>query len=226
MDRRDDRHALPRRHQRLSEKRPHHQACTCAAPTTERRLEPLELLHHTRTLESIRGNSFEKGQEISYYKIINSPVGLLTLVAKDDALLKLTWGDNTALLPADCQLSAGRNVNAIIKLSELQLSEYFKKKRSTFDIPLAPQGTPFQLKVWQQLRNIPHGSYITYGEQAARLGSPNAARAVGAANGKNPISIIVPCHRVIGASGHLTGFAGGLKTKQLLLELEGALQKR
>ncbi len=183
----------------------------------------MKFIYHDPSLENKRGNNFNEGQDINNYKIINSPLGLLTLVANEGALTQLTWGDNTLLLPAGTRLSAGRHVSAVIKLTEKQLTEYFRKKRSTFDLPLAPEGTPFQKNVWQQLRKIPYGSFITYGEQAARLGSPKAARAVGAANGKNPISIIVPCHRVIGASGHLTGFAGGLKTKQMLLELEGAL---
>ena len=93
-------------------------------------------------------------------------------------------------------------------------------------MPLAPHGTPFQLKVWKELRRIPYGKTLSYGELAARIGNPAASRAVGAANGKNPISIIVPCHRVIGADGSLTGFGGGLPVKRQLLELEGVLPGR
>ncbi len=103
-----------------------------------------------------------------------------------------------------------------------QLAEYFRGERRKFDLKLAPEGTPFQLAAWRQLRRIPYGKTISYGEQARRMGNPKAARAVGAANGENPISIIVPCHRVIGADGWLTGFGGGLGKKKRLLDLEGA----
>lgn len=113
------------------------------------------------------------------------------------------------------------NSNPVLKETEIQLEEYFLGKRRTFDIPLAPRGTEFQKRVWDQLLKIPYGKYITYGEQAVRLGQPKAARAVGAANGKNPIGIIIPCHRVLGSSGCLTGFAGGLEMKRKLLALEG-----
>jgi methylated-DNA-[protein]-cysteine S-methyltransferase len=101
-----------------------------------------------------------------------------------------------------------------------QLDEYFAGRRRTFDLPLAPTGTPFQLAVWEQLRRIPTGTTVSYGELAQRVGRPGAARAVGAAVGRNPISVIVPCHRVVGSSGALTGFAGGLDRKRALLALE------
>ncbi len=110
----------------------------------------------------------------------------------------------------------------ILEMTVGQLTQYFKGKRITFDIPVAPKGTDFQMRVWQQLLKIPYGKHISYGEQAKRMGSPKAVRAVGGANGKNPIGIIIPCHRVIGASGHLTGFGGGLDIKRRLLTLEGA----
>ena len=105
-------------------------------------------------------------------------------------------------------------------LSPRQLDAYFAGQRQQFDLKLAPQGTDFQQRVWQQLRLIPFGETIPYGELAKRIGDPKSSRAVGAANGKNPISIIVPCHRVIGADGTLTGFGGGVETKRTLLELE------
>src|SRR2546428_775110 len=104
-----------------------------------------------------------------------------------------------------------------------QLAEYFAKARTAFDLPLDPPGTPFQRRVWSALRIIPYGTTVSYGELARRLGDVRATRAVGAANGKNPIPIIVPCHRVIGARGELTGFGGGLDRKRWLLEHEGAL---
>jgi len=111
----------------------------------------------------------------------------------------------------------------IVEATVAQLNEYFAGKRRAFDIPLAPSGTEFQRRVWQELLQIPYGESITYREQAERLGQPKAVRAVGAANGKNPIGIIIPCHRVIGSSGRLTGFAGGVELKAQLLTLEGIL---
>ncbi len=104
-----------------------------------------------------------------------------------------------------------------------QLDEFFAGQRKAFDLPLKPLGTAFQLKVWRELLRIPYGQTSTYGELAKKLGNPRACRAVGAANGRNPLPIIVPCHRVIGSNGKLTGFAGGLEVKKRLLELEGAL---
>ena len=104
--------------------------------------------------------------------------------------------------------------------AERELAEYFEGTRRSFDVALDPDGTPFQRSAWQVLRTIPYGATMSYGEQAAALGDPNRARAVGAANGRNPISIIVPCHRVVASSGALTGFAGGLDTKQWLLAHE------
>ena len=101
-----------------------------------------------------------------------------------------------------------------------QLLEYFALKRTSFDLPLAPEGTPFQRSVWRHLQDIPYGETISYGELAKRVGNPKASRAVGAANGKNPLPIVIPCHRVIGSNGTLTGFGGGLPTKEALLGLE------
>ncbi len=108
-----------------------------------------------------------------------------------------------------------------------QLSEYFSGQRTKFEVPLAPVGTPFQLAVWEALRSIPYGTTTSYGQLARSVNSPGASRAVGAANGRNPISIIVPCHRVIGSSGDLTGYGGGLPRKRQLLDLEqGRVQLR
>jgi len=104
-----------------------------------------------------------------------------------------------------------------------QLNQYFARTRTTFDLPLDPAGSAFELRVWDALRAIPYGTTLTYGELARRLGDPRATRAVGAANSKNPIPIIVPCHRVIGARGELTGFGGGLDRKRWLLEHEGSV---
>ncbi|HET9653335.1 MAG TPA: methylated-DNA--[protein]-cysteine S-methyltransferase [Usitatibacter sp.] len=105
-----------------------------------------------------------------------------------------------------------------------QLEEYFAGMRRAFDLPLAPRGTPFQVRVWQEIARIPYGRTLSYAQLAERVGQPHAVRAVGAANGRNPLSIIVPCHRVVGSDGSLTGYAGGLERKLALLGLEGALQ--
>ena len=111
----------------------------------------------------------------------------------------------------------------VLQAAETQLREYFAGERLAFDLPLAPRGTPFQLQVWQALARIPYGSTVSYAQLAQAVGNPEAMRAVGAANGRNPLPIVLPCHRVIGADGSLTGFGGGLPTKQFLLQLEGAL---
>lgn len=103
-----------------------------------------------------------------------------------------------------------------------QLAEYFAARRRTFELPLAPRGTPFQQRVWSEIAKIPFGATLTYAELAARAGAPGAARAAGAATGRNPLSIVVPCHRVVGSAGGLTGYAGGLQRKERLLRLEGA----
>jgi methylated-DNA-[protein]-cysteine S-methyltransferase len=110
----------------------------------------------------------------------------------------------------------------VLKETEQQLNAYFKNQLKKFNIPLAPKGTEFQQAVWQKLQNIPYGKTITYGKLAAQMGDVKKMRAVGMANGKNPIPIIIPCHRVIGADGNLTGYAGGLEKKVILLKHEGA----
>jgi methylated-DNA-[protein]-cysteine S-methyltransferase len=106
-----------------------------------------------------------------------------------------------------------------------QLREYFAGKRREFDLPLSPHGTPFQERVWQEIARVPYGETISYGELARRAGAPGQARAAGAATGRNPVAVVVPCHRIVGADGSLTGYAGGLERKQGLLELEGVLQR-
>lgn len=136
--------------------------------------------------------------------------------------MSLQWGK---VLPQSALAHDFGEKCKILREAETQLAEYFLGHRKIFDIPLAPQGTEFQKNTWQELLRIPYGQSITYGEQAKLLGKPNAYRAVGAANGKNPIGIIIPCHRVLGASGYLTGFAGGLEIKRRLLALEGVQLK-
>lgn len=146
-------------------------------------------------------------------RIIDSPVGELRLAAEDGFLTELRFGD-----PADNPPDS--TVEPVLDEAERQLAEYFRGERKAFDIPLKPKGTPFQLADWEALKEIPYGETVTYGDIARRIGRPKAFRAVGSANHNNPISIIVPCHRVIGAGGKLTGYGGGLDVKQKLLELE------
>ena len=151
-----------------------------------------------------------------------SPLGRMVLAAVGDRLLGV-WFDDQAHLP-DLSACASDPDHPLLQRTALQLTQYFAGQRRTFDVPLATvAGTPFQQAVWQVLRDIPFGSTSSYGELAVRIGKPAAVRAVGAAVGRNPLSIIVPCHRVIGASGSLTGYAGGLPRKTALLKLEGAL---
>jgi methylated-DNA-[protein]-cysteine S-methyltransferase len=152
-------------------------------------------------------------------KFMDSPVGRLKLVASEKGLVAILW-ENDA--PHRVVLGDLREDDrqAVLVETERQLREYFAGKRQDFSIPLDMRGTPFQMSVWEALLAIPFGETRSYGQLARQLGRPTAMRAVGAANGRNPISIVVPCHRVIGSSGKLTGFAGGLETKALLLKIE------
>ena len=157
------------------------------------------------------------------YSDMNSPVGVLTVVASSKGLHAILWEDdlkNPTCAKMIAKLSRSQSEKTIQETKK-QLSEYFQGKRKTFDLPLVLSGTDFQVKAWKQLINIPYGKTISYGEQAEKIGNKNKARAVGLANGSNPISIVVPCHRVIGSNGSLTGFGGGLDKKAFLLALEG-----
>ena len=150
-----------------------------------------------------------------------TPVGDLTLVASARGLRALLWPDEReGRVRLDEATGGGPDADQVLADAREQLEEYFAGDRTEFDVPLDPIGTDFQLRAWEVLRAIPFGETITYGEQALQLGDANKSRAVGAANGRNPISIIVPCHRVVGSSGDLTGFAGGLDTKAWLLRHE------
>jgi methylated-DNA-[protein]-cysteine S-methyltransferase len=153
------------------------------------------------------------------YKTIESPVGKLKLVASDNGLVAILWENDNPRRVRLSELIANEQQPILVE-TERQLGEYFAGKRKTFSVPLDMRGTRFQKDVWEVLLAIPFGETRSYGQLAKQLGNPNATRAVGAANGRNPISIIVPCHRVIGSSGKLTGFAGGLDTKAHLLNLE------
>jgi methylated-DNA-[protein]-cysteine S-methyltransferase len=152
---------------------------------------------------------------------MSSPVGELRLIASERGLRAILWGAEDAARIAsvdDADLVEGHT--PLLDRAVTQLEEYFAGTRRDFDLPLDPQGTPFQQSAWMVLRTIPYGRTMSYGEQARKLGDPNKARAVGAANGKNPLSIVVPCHRVIGSTGDLTGFGGGLEAKSWLLDHE------
>jgi methylated-DNA-[protein]-cysteine S-methyltransferase len=150
------------------------------------------------------------------HTITDSPVGPLTLVADGAALIGLYF-DGHGRTP---RVALGERDDAGFAEAISQLGEYFAGTRTTFDLELAPRGSAFELAVWQQLLKIPYGETRTYGQLAVAFGDPSGAQAVGNANGWNPISIIVPCHRVVGASGQLTGYAGGLSRKRFLLSLE------
>jgi len=155
-------------------------------------------------------------------KTINSPVGELMLVANEKSLVGILWENDTDSRAAVEKISTGSK-HPVLKETEKQLREYFAGKRKSFDLPIEFHGTDFQKRVWKALTRIPFGKTSAYGELATRLAAPKASRAVGAATGHNPICIVVPCHRVIGKNGKLTGFAGGLKNKEFLLKLEGCL---
>jgi len=152
---------------------------------------------------------------------VPSPVGPLLLGA-DEEFLRLIWF-STPRHPLPRSVALAQGDNAVLRETGAQLEAYFNGALQAFDLPLRPVGTAFQREVWSTLAEIPYGQTWSYGDVARRIGKPQAVRAVGAANGRNPIPIVLPCHRVIGADGSLTGFGGGLPAKQLLLTLEGAL---
>jgi methylated-DNA-[protein]-cysteine S-methyltransferase len=152
------------------------------------------------------------------YAYLETPIGTLLIAGDAETIGYIGFPSNgKAREPQpEWQQSSRGAVGEAMR----QLREYFAGRRSEFDLPLAPEGTEFQRNVWKRLQEIPYGETISYGELARRIGNPNASRAVGAANGSNPIPIVIPCHRVIGANGKLTGFGGGLPTKEALLALE------
>lgn len=151
------------------------------------------------------------------HSVVPSPIGDLTLVAEDGALVRLTMDSQRHLPPS---VDQGERDDSGLAAVREQLEEYFAGERTTFDVPLAPRGDPFKQRVWALLREIPYGQTRTYGELARALGDVNLSQAVGSANARNPIGIIVPCHRVIGSHGALVGYAGGLDRKRFLLALE------
>ena len=153
-----------------------------------------------------------------YYDFLETGIiGTLTLVGDEAGLRHIDFEEERSPITIRDQWKKKPDFFAPVKR---QLRAYFKRELEQFDIPLAPVGTPFQLKVWQALRTIPYGELVSYKTIAEAIGNPKAVRAVGGANGKNPLPIIVPCHRVIGSDGSLTGFGGGLETKKRLIDLE------
>ena len=173
-----------------------------------------------------------------YATTMPSPIRPLTIIANDRAVVAITWDTDTDAADPEARNPVGARLELVVPIEDAvdapdaagarevlqkavgQLEEYFAGERREFDLPIEPDGTPFQREAWETLRSIPYGETISYGEQAVRLGDKNKSRAVGAANGRNPIPIVVPCHRVVGSNGHLTGFAGGLDTKAWLLDHE------
>jgi methylated-DNA-[protein]-cysteine S-methyltransferase len=155
---------------------------------------------------------------MTYYCYFTSPIGKLLLVGTKNGLAELHFPTEAAAkeIPPDWQLDKTKFTTAIE-----QLEEYFAGRRKIFDLKLAPSGTPFQLSVWQALQQVPYGTTASYGEIARKIGNPKACRAIGMANHHNPLPIVIPCHRIIGKDGSLTGFGGGLDLKRQLLELEG-----
>lgn len=149
-----------------------------------------------------------------------SPIGTLSLVSDGKAITHLEFENNKYPAP---KYPPGKD--KVLDQAKKELDAYFAGRLKKFEVPVAPQGTPFQKQAWKALTQIPYGATRSYGEQACAIGRPKAVRAIGAANGRNPIPIIIPCHRVIGADGSLTGFGGGMATKQFLLELEQGQQR-
>ena len=150
------------------------------------------------------------------HTVVPSPIGPLTVVREDDVLVRLAMSPPTRLDPETRGDRSDEGFDDVVR----QLGEYFAAHRTAFDLPLQPHGSGFELAVWGQLTRIPYGETRSYGDVAKAVGEPGGAQAVGAANGRNPLAIVVPCHRVIGADGSLVGFGGGLSRKRFLLDLE------
>lgn len=174
-------------------------------------------------------------KKMTYYSHIESPIGKILLIASESHLLAVAMEQQRHGPEIDksweyrtCPGKPDKTDKDILPLTMAaeQLEEYFSGKRKEFSLPVELKGTEFQRRVWQELSRIPYGESISYGELARRVGSPKASRAVGLANGRNPITIIIPCHRVIGADGRLTGYGGGLPRKKFLLDFEAGIEKK
>jgi methylated-DNA-[protein]-cysteine S-methyltransferase len=159
-----------------------------------------------------------------FMEMLDTPIGTLVLAADAEGLRHIEFPSNRHPVSREGWVPGAEGGAAdILAITAQQLREYFDGKRRDFELPLAPRGTAFQMQVWHALATIPFGATWSYGQLARAIGKPDAMRAVGAANGRNPLPIVLPCHRVIGADGSLTGFGGGLPIKEALLRLEGAL---
>jgi len=170
-------------------------------------------------IREMRRPKANEGNATKYYATIKSPIGELMLVADDTALTGVYFGGHDHV-PAASEGWTRDAQHPVLRKAALQLQEYLSGKRKSFEIPLRLTGTDFQEKVWQQIARIPYGETISYAELAKRAGNPQAIRAAGTTTGRNPVSIIVPCHRVVGKNGGLGGFGGGLDRKRFLLSLE------
>ena len=161
-----------------------------------------------------------RDSEPAWNTVLETPFGSLRIAgtAQGLTIVGFTAGDQPPR-----QERNGEGHTELVREAKQQLHEYFEGRRRCFTLPVAPAGTPFQRRVWEELQNIPWGATTTYREIARRIGQPTAVRAVGSANGRNPVAIVIPCHRVIGSDGSLTGYAGGIATKRRLLQHEGAL---
>ncbi|GMQ49323.1 methylated-DNA--[protein]-cysteine S-methyltransferase [Vibrio sp. 10N] len=157
---------------------------------------------------------------MKYYAVLDSELGPITVQVNDEGVLGI-WFEQHTTRPDE--LGTHNPTHPLLVQTACELKQYFAGERQTFTLPLAPVGTEFQRKVWQALCAIPYGEAISYQELANRIGNPKAVRAVGTANGKNPLSIVVPCHRVVGKNGKLSGYAGGVERKLRLLNLESVM---
>ena len=157
--------------------------------------------------------------------IFDTPVGKITLVASEGAIVGLYFGIDTNKFPDSMIEKNKNNSDPVLELCKKELAGYFAGELQKFTMPVKVEGTPFRMKVWDALRNIPYGEVASYLEIAKAIGNPKAVRAVGGANHNNPVSIIIPCHRVVGSDGSLVGYGGGLETKQFLLDLESRFKK-
>lgn len=178
-----------------------------------------------KTKESVVKTKGKAGESSVSYATVKSPIGDLLLVADDSALIGLYFSGRKHV-PAKSKQWTLNVQHPVLRMAAKQLEEYFEGKRKEFTLPLRFAGTEFQQKVWQEIARIPYGKTVTYTDLAERAGAPQAVRAAGTTTGRNPISIIVPCHRVVGKNGDLCGFAGGLEKKIHLLGLEDSDAKR
>ena len=158
------------------------------------------------------------------YLRFETPLGPMLAVERNAALASLDFTDARYVRPIETDWREDPH-SALLSECARQVAEYFARRRRTFDLALAPEGTPFQQRVWQEISRIPFGKTLSYSELASRSGAAGAARAAGAATGRNPLAIVVPCHRVVGSRGALTGYAGGMERKARLLALEGAREE-